>query len=462
MAVDSAPSIESPKPKLPEAAKPNQESSPSSSFSAAESRISNFSSGIMWSFKEISGEKPNGVNLEPEVQEMQGLSKQLQTLETTTKAQLQQRTNGEVPEHSEEQDKIKTATTTEAETKPLTPEDYAPFNEESIEHIFDPDRLTYTTLTFESGNFQGDKLDPKKRMLYRIPEQYRSRVIRDIILKHRKDPSRFSGDGWDPDGAYSRVLVKDTKTGEWIGWVDPAGYRSDKFAEPRPASDPENEVLHDWITTVGEVHPRLISVENVGQTELAVSNVHGLEVVFFPETEGINYQQQIFSQGTEFVDLEKHIREPRYGGGPDFGGKYPGAVALGGWGYGAEGNPPIDNDPTKPVYLDDQGRMHIKLEPGKKFVNLELAVGDTHPDGKPNKDGHIGTPGWAKIYAGLKTLGQEDVQYFMRNVNVPPAGVLAGGPEQANRIVKVGEEIVVASKADTSYVMGYRVAYKED
>lgn len=438
MAVDAAPSLESSKPKLPEVAKPLEESSPSSRFYTEKSRVSSFASGIRRFFRGVSGEKQTGVSLDPEVQEMQALSKQLQTLETSTEAQLQANAEGNKA--------------------------YAPFSPESIAYIFEkPNRRTYTTLTFESGKLQGDELAPTKRILYEIPEEYQDRGIRDIILKHRKDPGRFSGDGWDPDGAYSRVLIKDTETGQWKGWIDPVGYGSDKFAEPRPASDPENEVLHDWRATVGEVHPGLISVENVGKTELAVSNVHGLEVVFFPETEGVKYQQQIFSPGTEFVDLEdKHMREPRYGGGPAYGGKYPGAVALGGWRYGAEGKPPIDNDPTKPVYLDEQGRMHVKLEPGKKFVNLELAVGDTHPDGIQNKDGHTGTLGWAKIYAGLKSPGQEDTQYFMRNVNVPPAGVLAGGPEQADRIVQDGEEIVIDSRSDTSYLMGYRVAYKQD
>jgi len=493
MAVDTSSSIESPKPKLPEVAKAQKESSPSNRFATAKSRISNYSSGLMKFFRSISGEKPAGVNLEPEVQEMQALSKQLQALEINTKAQLQTHTDSNVllggNGRLEAEDKIMPdvlptvetkdevaditapsvdkkadkASGTESEVKPLTPEDYAPFTEESIEHIFEnPDRLTYTTLTFESGKPQGDELNPTKRMLYRIPKEYQGRVIRDVVLKHRKDPSRFSGNGWDSDGAYSRVLIKDTQTGEWRSWVDPAGYGSDKFAEPRSAHDPENEVLHDWITTVGKVNPSLISVENVGKTKLAVSNVHGLEVVFFPETEGVNYQEQIFSPGTEFVDLDKGMREPRYGGGPGFGGKYPGAVALGGWGYGGEGKPQIDNDPTKPVYLDEQGRMHIKLQPGKKFVNLELAIGDTHSDGIQNKDGHTGTLGWAKIYAGLKNPTQENVQYFMKHVNVPPAGVLAGGPEQADRVIQNGEEIVIDSRLDTSYLMGYRVAYQED
>lgn len=481
MTVEAALFIESPKPRVPEATELQGENSPSGRFATAESRIHNLSSYILKFFGEVFGEKPTSVSLDSEVVEMKVLLDQLDTLRISTKAKLQAETKGEArPDllfETKTKDEVASPSSTTSsidnkkdkivatETKgvQLTPEKYAPFTPESIEHIFEnPDRLTYTTLTYNSEEMQGDELDPAKRMIYMIPEQYQGRVIRDVVLKHRKDPSRFNGDGWDPNGAYSRVLIKDTITGEWNGWIDPAGYGSDKFAEPRSAYDPENEVLHDWITTVGEVRSSLISVENVGNTELAVSNIHGLEVVFFPETEGVVYQGQIFSPGTEFVDLDKGMREPRYGGGPKFGGEYPGAIALGGWGYGVEGKLPIDNDPTKPIYLDERGRIHIKLEPGKKFVNLELAVGDTHPDGIHNKDGHMGTLGWAKIYAGLKSPDQENVQYFMRNVNVPPAGVLAGGPEEANRVIQDGEEIIIESRADTSYLMGYRIAFKED
>lgn len=342
-----------------------------------------------------------------------------------------------------------------------TPEiNYSPFKSESVKKIFEtPIKKTYSTIAYESEKFGGDELEPSKRVLFVIPEEFKGRVIRDVILKHRKDPSRFSGDGWDPNGAYSRVLIKDSRTETWRSWIDPAGYKSDKFAEPRSPSNPESETLHDWIATVGEVQPSLISIENVGQTEQAISNIHGIEVVFFPEKEGVSYQEQIFTPGTSFVDLDKQQNEPSYGGGPSYRGKYPNAVALGGWGHDQE-NTMIDSDRNKPFYLDRQGRMHIKLQPGKKFVNLELAIGDTHQDEIANKDGHIGTLGWAKIYSGLSTDGQVDTQQFMHNVNVPPAGVLAGGPEKTDKITLEGDEIVIESKSDTSFLMGYRVAYK--
>jgi hypothetical protein len=342
----------------------------------------------------------------------------------------------------------------------LTERDYLPFKPESVTKIIaTPNKTTYSTLTYESGDPAGDELRPSKRILYRIPVEFQGRLVRDVILKHRKDPARFSGDGWDPNGAYSRVLIRDSTTKEWKSWVDPAGNKSDKFSEPRPASNPENEVLHDWIATVGKVKPLLISVENVGRTDRAISNIHGIEVIFFPEGEGVSYQEQIFSAGTSFIDLDKRLNEPHYGGGPSYQGRYPNAVALGGWGH-TEKNPIIGNDPNKQFHLDSQGRLHIKLMPGKKFVNLELAVGDTHPDGKPNKDGHVGTLGWAKIYAELKAGDSTGEQYFMRNVNVPPVGVLAGGPEQTDRVITEGDEIIIESRSDTSFLMGYRIAYK--
>lgn len=333
--------------------------------------------------------------------------------------------------------------------------DYSPFLPESVRNIAEnPTSKTTTTLTYESQSSSGDELKPGERFIYQIPAEFRGRVVRDIVLKHRKEPSRMeSADGgWDPDGAYSRVLIKDSGTGEWVGWRDPAGYSSDKFAEPRNASDPENEALHDWVSTVGEVKPTLISVENVGQTDQSISNIHGLELVFFPEAPQTTYQERTFSPGTSFVDLEKGSREPRYGGGPNFSGKYPGALTLGSYSHESS-----VTDENQNEYLDSSGRLHIKLPTGRKLVSFEISAGDTHPDQMHNKDGHTGTLGWAKLYAGIRNSSGQ-VDYFMNRVNVPPAGVLAGGPKE-EKIIKEGEELVVESRDDRTYVMGYRLGF---
>lgn len=57
-------------------------------------------------------------------------------------------------------------------------------------------------------------------------------------------------------------------------------------------------MLHDWLATVGEVTPDAVRVTNVGERpEHSVAQVHGLEIVFFPELEGVRYRERIYCAG---------------------------------------------------------------------------------------------------------------------------------------------------------------------
>lgn len=281
-------------------------------------------------------------------------------------------------------------------------------------------------------------------------------MIRDIILQHRKDDKHqvdIGSNGHDPYGAYSRVEAHDTKKNQWISWVDPAGYSTDKFAEPRSASDPENEVLHDWIATVGNITPDTIRVTNVGRNpEHSISQIHGLEVIFHPEIEHVDFEERIYCQGTEFVHIEKEKLLPSYGGGEHISGKYIGAIPLG---HARPTHYETSNDPGSGAH-HESSRLTIDLTPGKKLVQVEIAVGDT----EYRKDGQ-NRLGWAKLWIGIKRKNSQDnIEWFMKSINVPPQGVLAGAPHLENANIKEGDTLVIESRADTSYCMGWRLAYE--
>jgi len=337
-----------------------------------------------------------------------------------------------------------------------------------------PTKLTSTTAVFKMPEMGGKEIKPGERWLFQVPEEFRGTGIRTAILVHRKD-SKYgaSVDGkWDKEGAYNLVSARKTGTDQWVTWSDE--YGSKKFAEPRSSGDPEHENLHDWLHSVGWQNVDLLSVTNVGQGTNAVANVHELVIEFFPPGKTALVQEEIYSPGTAFVDREKGRSMPSYGGGmgAHLGterlkaeGMYPKAIEIGG--YGGSGK----KDVSENTYVDQSGRLHIKLPPGKVLGGFEIAVGDTELDkNRPleeqrNKDGHYGKLGWAKLYARVQNSNSSGPNarsaYFMDRVNVPPSGVLSGGPNEKGYVTQPGDEIVVESQGHRSWVMGYRVQFME-
>jgi hypothetical protein len=333
---------------------------------------------------------------------------------------------------------------------------------ERIDEIFDnPEIKSYTSLDYQLPEHGGRELRAGHRLVFVIPERFLHRIVRDVILKHRKGEKYRVDIGpnkHDPYGAYSEVLAHDARTDGWYGWRDPKGYDPVKFAEPRPSHDPENEVLHDWIATVGEIEADAICVTNVGNhPEFSTSQIHGLEVVFFPEMEGVDYQERIYTPGTNFIDLEKKRLLPQYGGGSHTEGIYEGAMALN---QSREALYELGREPGSDAELVD-GKLLVDLPPGKSLVQAEVSVGDTeHQKEVSYKTGRRTRLGYAKLWVGIERGNDKEVEWFIQNANIPPQGVIAGGPHLERAKIEAGDRLVIESRQDTAYVMGWRLAYK--
>ena len=333
----------------------------------------------------------------------------------------------------------------------------------SIDFVFEnPEVDSYTRIGFSIPDYEGRELRPGHRLLFKIPEEFKNRIVRDVILRHRKDSKyavNIGSDGYDPNGAYSRVELHNSDSGQWTGWSDPAGYRTDKFAEPRSAGNPEEEVLHDWIATVGPISADSVRVTNVGASpDLSVSNVHGLEVVFYPEFKAFDFKERIYTLNTKFVDLDKGDLLPSYGAGEFNEGRYEGSVALNQSSRSVLFE--LNKDPGEEARVEN-GRLIIKLDSGKELMNVEVAIGDTehlrtiNPETRRNM-----RLGWAKLWVGVRRAKTGQTEWFVKNANIPPQGVIAGGPHLENSKIELGDELILESRADTSYVMGWRLAYK--
>jgi len=290
------------------------------------------------------------------------------------------------------------------------------FDDPSIDLILEnPEIDSYTRINYPIPEYEGRELKPGRRLMFEIPEEFKQRIIRDVILRHRKSSKyavNIGSDGYDPNGAYSRVELHNSDTGQWTGWNDPAGYRTDKFAEPRGAENPEEEVLHDWIATVGPISADAIRVTNVGQNlDLSISNVHGLEVVFFPEFKSVDFKERIYTVGTKFVDIEKKELLPEYGAGEFNEGRYVGAIALN---RSAPALFELGKDPGLEARIES-GRLVIKLESGKELLNAEVAVGDTEYLSYINPETYRNTRlGWAKLWVGIRRAKTGNTEWFIK------------------------------------------------
>ena len=326
-----------------------------------------------------------------------------------------------------------------------------------------PKILSDTRVNYSFPELEGRELKPGHNIKFVVPNEFKNRIVRDVILRHRKDP-KYSVDiglnRHDPNGAYSRVELFDYKNNKWVGWKDPKGYSSDKFAESRSSSDPEEEVLHDWLATVGPIEISNIRVTNVGMNkEYSVSQIHGLEVVFFPEIEDVVCQEKIYCSGTEFIDIKNNKLLPDYGGGSTTEGIYKGAIALN------QSKPALyelGKDPGPNAKVEN-GKMFIHLNSGQKLIQVEVAIGDTeHLDYINPKTNRKTRLGYAKLRVGIKRAKSGNIEWFIENANIPPQGVIAGGPHLENSMIEVGDELVLESQKDTSYLMGWKLSYKSE
>lgn len=331
----------------------------------------------------------------------------------------------------------------------------------SIDRVFDrPVQPSATTLEYTTEDSHGTELRPQHVLEFEIPESMQGRIVRDVVLQHRKaEKYRVGTEKHDPAGAYSRVELHDSLTGEWKQWKDPAGYNSDKYAEWRSAGDPEHEVLHDWIATVGIIKPDKVRVTNVGNDpEMSVSQVHQLDVVFFPELENVEYQEKIYTPGTQFTDFDSGRMLPSYGGGEHTRGIYEQAAQLNGHGASKF---ELNKDPGMGVEVS-HGHMLIDLKPSQKLTQFEVSIGDT--EHLENASGEFGKDirlGWAKLWVGIQRAETGQIEWFIKRANVPPQGVIAGGPDLEHAVIQEGDKLIIESRNDTSYIMGWRIAYEK-
>lgn len=284
------------------------------------------------------------------------------------------------------------------------------------------------------------RLQPGQALYFAVPSNLQERDLNFVVLGHRQDPNTHKG--WnsqtqrdDLPGLLSFQVLN--KNGEWRYWGGMAsGKNGAKYAEPRHSLEMEN--LYEWEhqgncsiagggCEHGPVQPQVIRVVSVGSDEVLVGEV----MVKFTPPQPSEYLEQIFTPGTSFH--EKVGGKAHFGGGQKSQGKFPKALAL----YGIHA---------------------IELPSGKKLVSIEIAGGDSHPDGIINSDGGWGTQGWSQLSIG-KGTSECNASWFLKGENVPPEGLMMATPGDCESDIHVGEKLYIRGSSDTLYIMGIRLGF---
>lgn len=321
-----------------------------------------------------------------------------------------------------------------------------------------PTNADLCSASFPLPERNGVELHQGETIIFRIPDELSNRTLDSVRIDHKKDSKYTKSpkvNGWDQEGAYTKVTVFDKNTQKWI-------LLAKKFAEPRAGGGFETEIIHDCIQ-IGNIKPAYLAVVGAGAGENGVVNFSELEINVFPESLETK-KELIFSPGTSFVDINKGQYVPTYGGGlhPNMG-VYRDSVPL---------NHPNISKLDFPVTTEGEGfhldktdrgstgEIHLEVDSPLKLQRLEVAVGDTEDYGDKIYKVRASGPekfrrGWAKLEAYI-TKRDHTIIPLMEDQNVPPRGVLKGAPKEIQEL-SPGDQIVIKSNGDASYLMGIRI-----
>ncbi len=327
-----------------------------------------------------------------------------------------------------------------------------------------------TTVRFVFDQLKGLPIQQKDCWKLQLPKSFIGRQINYIVLRFRQPPEDVAAKTEiDPDPAYILVQAQDKNTRLLWPWYD--RYGTEKFVESRTADDPENESLHDCLSCMNGVQPDSIILTNVGfgNPEHSVALMHSAEVVFFAEEKDTFSKEIIFVKNTSFAQSQKGLLLPNFGGGPRFGGKYPGALMIGVRRYFRKiyqnmipSKHYFHTSIPQPEqgYIDSIGRLILNLPAGKKFRQIEIAAGDVDNTVlSKNKDGHFGRLGWSELYCYLKSGKDQKLRLISNKANVGPEGIIVISPDSGDIKISENDQLVIESRLDVAFIMGIRFLF---
>lgn len=330
---------------------------------------------------------------------------------------------------------------------------------------------------------QGEEcLDLGESIYMAIPSEFHDLPISDITISHRQNPKFNRGkdtfNSWTGtktlDNYPSFVAAQVYSLNHpykyawryWGGHI--SGPNGGKYSELKKRGSWEFDNLYEWPlhghrpshlkqgANKSLLFGKYIRVfadtgKNSNIVDYDPAYVHAVTVKFLPPAADNYLEFSFTNKPTSFGDPIT-MKGRQYGGGPKFSGQYPGAVTLKSFRVGNSGSlkgTGWDTDSGK------RAAIEYDLPTGKILKSIDIAAGDTHPDGAANKDGGIGSLGAAKLHVEL--LSSDGDEKLIDEANLGPKGVTSGNPTDLTRRIKTGDKIRIYSTGDRAYIMGIRI-----
>ncbi|PKL49038.1 MAG: hypothetical protein CVV42_07680 [Candidatus Riflebacteria bacterium HGW-Riflebacteria-2] len=345
-----------------------------------------------------------------------------------------------------------------------------PRQDETYSRVFSANPMGDYKVRFDIDNVAGLPMYQNESWCFNLPESMAGRQINYIVIKFRQSSEKIASDTYfDENPASILVQARDRNTGHIWPWYD--RYGREKYVEPRTADDPETECLHDCLSCMKNVQPDRIILKHIGSgdREKSIALLYSVEVIVFPDIARTSISELIFTADTSFSDPAAGLDFPAYGGGPRFGGKYPGALMIGVRRHFRRiyqnaihlmhrfaTSEPLPQD----GYIDALGRLNLNLPAGKKLRQVEIAAGDVdNTILSHNKDKHFGRLGWSELYAYIRSGSDMKLRLIADKANVGPEGVIVFLPDSGDIDIFPGDQLVIESRLDVAYLMGIRLMF---
>lgn len=336
------------------------------------------------------------------------------------------------------------------------------------EFVVEPRSRSCSSVTYE---FDKERvLKPGEALYFSVPKELRGQSANLLLVGHRQDVNDGNNREYekikannprardDSPGLTSVQLhmIDKPKANAWRHYLDlfgGSGKNGAKFAELD--SKPENEGLEGFRSHghrgvhSGDVTKDKLLIDAIRLVSVGKDPVHVKYLTMKASLDGDTIEK-IFTPGTKFDDPATG-EAAVYGGGEHHGGKYPKAVVLNGT------NESLD---LPAGWKLSRNELRIPLPAGRKFMGVELAIGDLHPDGKPNRDGGVGTAGWARLSTFVKKADGSR-EYMTRDENIGKNGTMLGYPQNCDYVATAGDELVLNVNRDAAYLMGLRMHFKK-
>lgn len=340
----------------------------------------------------------------------------------------------------------------------------------TVKLIAQPSSTTPTSITYRLGGPEGFRLRAGEQILLEVPRELRGRAVYQAILEHHQVESEKSSEltgetkKWDHTPGITALHFHSTAEGEaggWRYWHAPwgsSGVQGGKYAELREDWEAESHFDFAKNGTVavegGErIHQPItidaLRLRGVGTDPTFIRQV----LVTFAPPKADRVDEHVFTPGTRIGDLLT-TKGQKFGKDYD-AGTFPGALVLFEGSDGGEGRAQLP-----PSWSYAQGELFVPLAPGLVFSGVEIACGDTKPDGLFNSDGAVGTQGHSKLRVGVLRAGAKSPEWFIEDHGVPPQGVIFGGPRRELK-TQAGDQLVFGASVDPTYVMALRLSYRK-